>query len=249
MDVRHDQDYIAILNALASNCRATITYQIGMPAGCTWMVKLLTVLSPRRQFHFPVFQEYLTAIHPYATGTGRLHWNRKALFEQDQRFEEINREYRDRIHSACHDILEILRSEDSTNAPRLPHNPGSTAQSVGPSVAELQASTRAKLRKLKARRGALLFVTLLSACSLGIAIDVYLSEPSYVDSSEKAGVVYAACIFSALTALFLFAWLIEWKRRPYFRKRPPPPDVISSMIPIGPKTPAPLTAHAIANRE
>ena len=79
--------------------------------GCVRMGKMFAWLAPRRDLGFPVFAEYLDAVRPYAIGTDRLEWNREALFEQDQKLEEINRSFRDRIHTACHDILALLRAE------------------------------------------------------------------------------------------------------------------------------------------
>jgi hypothetical protein len=111
MDIRHDQYYLALLHRIASNCRAIITYQVGLPLGCVRMQKMFIWLAPRRDLGFPVFTEYLNAVRPYAIGADRLHWNRKALFEQDQKLEEINRSFRDRIHNACHDILALLTAE------------------------------------------------------------------------------------------------------------------------------------------
>ena len=111
MDIRHDQDYLALLHRIASNCRAIIAYQVAMPLGCVRMRKLFTWLAPRRDLGFPVFEEYLNAVRDYSIGTDRLHWNRKALFEKDQKLEEINQSFRNRIHEACHDILELLTAE------------------------------------------------------------------------------------------------------------------------------------------
>ena len=66
---------------------------------------MFTWLRRGGNWGFRVFAEYLDAVRPYAIGTDRLHWNRKALLEQDQKLEEINRAFRDKVHAACHDIL------------------------------------------------------------------------------------------------------------------------------------------------
>src|SRR2546421_2025825 len=90
MDIRHDQNYIAVLHRIASNCRAIITYHVGMPLGCVRMQKMFLRLAPRRNLGFPIFAEYLDAVRQFAIGVDRLQWNREALFEQDQKLEEIN---------------------------------------------------------------------------------------------------------------------------------------------------------------
>jgi hypothetical protein len=111
MDVRQDQDHFALLKRTASNCRAIIAYQVGLPLGCVRMHKMLSQLGPRRDLGFAVFAEYLAAVRPYAIGNDRLKWNREALFKQDRSLEQINNSFRDRIHTACHDILALLEAE------------------------------------------------------------------------------------------------------------------------------------------
>ncbi len=97
-----------MLRDVVANARAIITYQVGMPLGCVRMARLFNWLKPRRTFDFPVFGEYLNAVRPFAIGQDRLHWNPEALSAQDKEFEEINRAFRDPVHKACHDLLELL---------------------------------------------------------------------------------------------------------------------------------------------
>ena len=58
-----------------------------------------------------MFGEYLDAVKELAIGQDRLQWNRQALAKQDIQLEAINTEYRDRIHCACHDLIEELDAE------------------------------------------------------------------------------------------------------------------------------------------
>ena len=106
MDPHQDQDYLALLRRAVANARAIITYQVGLPFGCARMCKLFHWLSPMRKLDFPVFDSYMQAVRYLAIGHDRLEWNRAAIFEQDQRLEAINREFRDPVHHACHDIVE-----------------------------------------------------------------------------------------------------------------------------------------------
>jgi hypothetical protein len=103
-----DKQYASLLRDVIANARAIITYQVGMPHGCVRMSRLFFWLKPRRTFDFPVFDDYLNTVRPFAIGQDRLEWNREALFAQDREFEEINRAFRDPVHKACHDILEQI---------------------------------------------------------------------------------------------------------------------------------------------
>jgi hypothetical protein len=114
MNPHNDQSHQALPRRLVSNARAIITYQVGLPVGCIRMRRLLFWPKPRRELNFPVFEAYLAAVRDFAIGHERLEWNRKALFEQDQRLEEINREFRDPVDQACHDIVKQLSAELAT---------------------------------------------------------------------------------------------------------------------------------------
>ena len=109
MNPDDDKQYASLLRDVVANARAIITYQVGMPHGCVRMSRLFAWVKPRRSFDFPVFDEYLKVIQPFAIGSDRLEWNRDALFEQDRKLEEINRAFRDAIHNACHDLLAQLQ--------------------------------------------------------------------------------------------------------------------------------------------
>jgi len=111
LNPHNDQEYRALLRRVISNARAIITYQVGLPFGCLRMHRLFLQLQPRRTLEFPVFEEYLMVVRPFAFGQDRLHWNRQALFEQDREVQEINRDFRDPVHNACHDLIEQLAAE------------------------------------------------------------------------------------------------------------------------------------------
>lgn len=108
MNPHNDQQYASLLRDVISNARAIITYQVGMPRGCVRMSRLFARLKPRSVPDFPVFNDYVKAVTPFAIGHERLYWNREALFAQDLKFEEINRKFRDPVHKACHDLIELL---------------------------------------------------------------------------------------------------------------------------------------------
>ena len=104
------------LQKLVSAARAVVTYQIGLPHGCTRICAILFWLRPFEPLDLPVFEEYRTATLDLPTGTERLHWNREALRQRDVRLEAINHEFRDRIFETCYDIIDRFAapSKDST---------------------------------------------------------------------------------------------------------------------------------------
>ena len=111
MNPHNDEEYAALLRRVMANARAIITFEVGVPLGCMRMSRLFTWLKPRRDFDFPVFEEYLNAVREFAIGRNRLEWNREALLQQDVKLEEVNAAFRDRIHHSCHDIIQQLRAE------------------------------------------------------------------------------------------------------------------------------------------
>jgi hypothetical protein len=113
MSPHNDERYTALLRRVMANARAIITCEVGLPLGCTRMSRLFYWLKPRRDFEFPVFEEYLNAVREFAIGQDRLEWNREALFQQDVKLEEVNAAFRDRVHKSCHDIVEQLSVETS----------------------------------------------------------------------------------------------------------------------------------------
>ena len=94
------------LQKLVGAARSIVTYQVGLPHGCTRIRAVLLWLRPFEPLDFPVFEEYRTATLDLPTGTERLHWNREALRERDVRLEAINREFRDPIFEACYAIID-----------------------------------------------------------------------------------------------------------------------------------------------
>ena len=94
------------LQKLVSAARAVVTYQVGLPHGCTRIRAILFWLRPFESLNLPVFEEYHAATLDLPTGTERLHWSREALRERDVRLEAINREFRDRIFEACYGIID-----------------------------------------------------------------------------------------------------------------------------------------------
>jgi hypothetical protein len=104
------------LKKLVSASRAVVTYQVGLPHGCTRIAGILRWLQPFEPLDFPVFSEYADATCDLPTGSERLHWDREALRQKDLRLETINRQFRDRVFDACYEILD--RFATPPNMPR-----------------------------------------------------------------------------------------------------------------------------------
>ena len=104
------------LKKLVSASRALITYQAGLPLGCTRIAGILRALEPFEPLNFPVFSEYTNGTCDLPTGSERLHWDRDALREKDIRLEAINRQFRDRVFDACYEILD--RYAEPPDTPR-----------------------------------------------------------------------------------------------------------------------------------
>jgi Protein of unknown function (DUF2489) len=94
------------LRKLVSVARSIVTYQVGIPLGCTRAAGLLTSLEPFEKLEFPVFAEFRNAVLSLPIGTERLHWDRAALRERDIRLEKVIRDFRDRIFDACYVIID-----------------------------------------------------------------------------------------------------------------------------------------------
>ena len=97
---------------LVSAARAIVTYEVGLPRGCTRMLNALSRLRPYEQLIYPVFEDYRRATSGLPTGQERLHWDREALRMLDTRLEAVNREFRDRIFDACYAILDRFAPDD-----------------------------------------------------------------------------------------------------------------------------------------
>jgi hypothetical protein len=94
------------LKKLVGVARSIVTYQVGIPLGCTRAASLLASLEPFEKLDFPVFAEFRNAVLGLPIGTDRLHWDREALRERDIRLEKIIRDFRDRVFDACYAIIE-----------------------------------------------------------------------------------------------------------------------------------------------
>ncbi|MCL4764195.1 MAG: hypothetical protein KJ018_20855 [Burkholderiales bacterium] len=87
-----------------------MTYEVGIPLGCTRMVKILAWLYSEADVDYKVFDEYLDATRHLSIGQDRLLWIRSALREQDVELEAINRAYRDRVFDTCWEIIDRFGS-------------------------------------------------------------------------------------------------------------------------------------------
>ena len=94
------------LKKLVSVARSIVTYQVGIPLGCTRAASLVTALEPFEKLDFPVFVQFRNAVLGLPIGTERLHWARDVLRERDTQLEKIIRDFRDRIFDACYDIVD-----------------------------------------------------------------------------------------------------------------------------------------------
>ena len=79
------------LSKLVSAARGIVTYQVGLPLGCTRIQRILFWLRPFEQLDFPVFDQFLAAARDLPLGTERLHWSRDALRKRDIELDRIIR--------------------------------------------------------------------------------------------------------------------------------------------------------------
>lgn len=94
------------LKKLVSVARSIVTYQVGIPLGCTRAASLVMSLEPFEKLDIPVFAEFRDAVRSLPIGTERLHWARDVLRERDTQLEKIIRDFRDRVFDACYDIID-----------------------------------------------------------------------------------------------------------------------------------------------
>jgi hypothetical protein len=91
---------------VVSTARSIVTYQVGLPVGCTRMSRALTWLRPFENVDHPVFDGYRTATMGLPLGSERLDWSRESLSEKDVVLEKLNLEFRDAVFAACFQILD-----------------------------------------------------------------------------------------------------------------------------------------------
>ena len=88
--------------------RSIVTYQIGLPAGCQRMRRMLASLRPHATDLPPVFEAYMQEVQGLPIGSERLHWDREVLREKDVVLEATNQRFRDQIFDACWTIVDRL---------------------------------------------------------------------------------------------------------------------------------------------
>lgn len=92
--------------------RSIVTYQIGLPLGCTRMDRTLTWLAPHEANLPTIFREYLWAVREIPIGSERLLWNRDVVREKDKLLEATNERFRDRIFDACWSLIDRFAETD-----------------------------------------------------------------------------------------------------------------------------------------
>ena len=107
---------VIYLKKLTSAARAIVTYQVGLPVGCTQVRKVLFWLRPNMELSYPIFDEYLKSLDGLPISSERLKWSRNALREPDKKLEASNRKFRDAIFEACYDIIDSYGKQSDTAA-------------------------------------------------------------------------------------------------------------------------------------
>ena len=104
----NEQKLKSYIRRFVANARAIVSYQVGLPLGCTKMMKILSWIEneDKEAAKFPVFEEYFRATIDLPTGPERLHYSREALRRYDERLVTINLRYREEIIDACFKIIE-----------------------------------------------------------------------------------------------------------------------------------------------
>jgi hypothetical protein len=97
----------AQIRKLVANARAIVTYQVGLTVGCLRMRRSLHGL----EFKYSVFEEYLGELEGLPIGTERLYWAQDALRIRDEKLEEINARFRNRIFDAAFEIIKSFGGE------------------------------------------------------------------------------------------------------------------------------------------
>ncbi len=105
---------------LVSAARAIVTYQVGLPVGCTRAQRALIWLRPHQELDYPVFDKYLQSLSALPISSERLEWNREALREADKKLEALSRRFRDYIFQACYEIIDSYGQHSGGRAPTRP---------------------------------------------------------------------------------------------------------------------------------
>lgn len=104
----------SLLQQLVGAARAIVTYQIGLPLGCTRLDRIKHWLRLLEPLELPSVDQYLDAVRGLPIGNERLGWDRAALRAKDVELEAINSRFRDLVFEACYDI--ISRYAESASA-------------------------------------------------------------------------------------------------------------------------------------
>ena len=110
----NEQKRNSYVRKLVANARAIISYQVGLPIGCSKMEKLFRWLEDEgyEAPKLPVFKEYLRATLQLPIGSERLHCSRDTLRRDDERLVPINLNYREEVIDACFEIIRSYGEDD-----------------------------------------------------------------------------------------------------------------------------------------
>ena len=99
-----------------------------------------------------------------------------------------------------------------------------------------------QLRQPVARRDIWMAVAVLFAMTVVLAVLEFTRRSAWIEPALL--VVLAFAIVQGSISLVLLQRRIERSKKQY-RDRPPPPEPAGAGVPIGPRKPAPLAAHAV----
>ena len=102
----------ALRDKLVAAARAVVTYQVGLPLGCTRLSRIAFWLRPYEPVALPSVEQYLARVRDLPIGTERLTWDRALLHQEDVKLEAINREFRDPIFALCFQIIDAQRQDE-----------------------------------------------------------------------------------------------------------------------------------------
>lgn len=106
-----DEKLTSLIKKLLANARAIISNQVGFPAGCLKMSKILFWLKPYGNYEIPVFSKYSLETTAIPTGTERLYCSREAIKSYDEKLSSLELAYREEVIDACFEIIQQYGKE------------------------------------------------------------------------------------------------------------------------------------------
>lgn len=110
----NEERHRALKRQLVAAARSVVTYQVGLPHGCTRMSRIASWLRPYEPVELPSVAQYLARVGHLPIGTERLEWDRTALRRMDVELEAVNSAFRDAVFAQCFQIIDA-QSQDETD--------------------------------------------------------------------------------------------------------------------------------------